>query len=186
MTTPLNDENVVKMYKESAVEIPSKETDDAILNYAKTNHSTVLKPHYIANWKPIFGLVATIAFVTLLTPWKWVEKPNLMHEEIHLESTPYEQYGDALEAHIEAAPAFSETAPAATKMNEEKEFKKQERMLKSTPELNTQFNPFFQVEKLVLEGKRTKAREELKRLLDESPNLEATLPEHLVELLQNE
>lgn len=186
MTPPLNDEEVVKMYKESATETPSKETDDAILEYAKANRVVDAKPHYIANWKPIFGLAATIVFVTLLTPWDWVEEPNLIHEEMQLESISPESFDDSMEAQTDAVPTFSSPAPAASKMKEHKNAKSHERMMTDIPELEAQLNPFAQIETLVLEGKKEEATETLKRLLEENPALEETLPDHLAELLQSE
>ncbi|WP_104398966.1 hypothetical protein [Vibrio penaeicida] len=185
MTPPSNDEDVVKMYKESAIEAPSKETDDAILEYAK-NSTVVTKPHYVANWKPIFGLAATIVFVTLLTPWDWVEEPNLIREEIQLESISPEGIEDTMEAQTEAVPTFSPPVPAASKMNEHKNLKSHKRMMADVPELEEQLNPFAQIEKLVLEGKTEEARKQLKMLLEENPALKKTLPDHLADLLQNE
>ncbi|GLQ72999.1 hypothetical protein [Vibrio penaeicida] len=186
MTPPLNDEEVVKMYKESATEAPSKETDDAILEYAKASRTVDVKPHYVVNWKPIFGLAATIVFVTLLTPWDWVEEPNLIHEEMQLESISPESFDDSMEAQTDAIPTFSSPAPAASQMKEHKNVKSHERMMTDIPELEAQLNPFAQIETLVLEGKKEEATEMLKRLVEENPALEETLPDHLAELLQSE
>lgn len=71
-------------------------------------------------------------------------------------------------------------------MKEHKNVKSHERMMTDIPELEAQLNPFAQIETLVLEGKKEEATEMLKRLVEENPALEETLPDHLAELLQSE
>nr|WP_086938217.1 hypothetical protein [Thaumasiovibrio occultus] len=94
MTQGYNDDAIIALYKASATEQPAKTVDAAILNYAQTALATKnqaanapiplhAKPTVTQRkvWWPVVGLAASVAMVTLLAPWRWVDPFDSMEVE---------------------------------------------------------------------------------------------------------
>lgn len=187
MTSPIKDEEIEALYKQSANEQPSPEIDDAILNYANksSNRDQVVKSTW--NWRSVLAVAATVVFVTLLAPWKWVD--DTVHESLEVESMMDDSL--MIEERYDLTP---EAAPAADVPEQPQSFLKSlpkkpessQRMMAEALESHTETSPFLKTEMLLKAGKADEARKALSLLLEEQPELKDQLPEHLKALLESD
>lgn len=106
------------------------------------------------HWWPYIGLAASICTITLLAPWQWQE-----------DAVPVQQDELSVEMQLMAPPV--ERAIKA----------------KSSREV-APAHPFMEIDKLLAQDKVAEAREELRLLLADKPELEEELPERLRFLLE--
>ncbi len=97
MSKPFSDDDIAAIYKDSATDVPSTETDDAILAYAseQTGHAdspeaetATQRGKSPTHWWPIFGLAAGAMFVALLAPWQWTDQTLPGAQDIQQYSSP--------------------------------------------------------------------------------------------------
>ena len=197
----MNDEDIVKLYKESATEKPSAELDKTILDYAKKQSQAERAPgNKHPRWWPYMGLAASVMFVTLLAPWKWHKqtlepvqselmlkefeyKSESVDQQMMLKSMPEEntimsESSERLDILGSAPPVISESDTAI-----ELQLRQQSGILKkelNAPQDERIMSAAELIEKLVKQGEIEKARE----LFAEFPEVEPILPKAIVEQIK--
>lgn len=196
MNTPLKDEEIAALYKQSATAEPSKALDDKILDYAKAQAAQG-QPS-TSSWWPYFGLAASVMLVVLLAPWRWLDQASDVRQESEFNGVRQEMADQSLpkptasEAPVESlqkrsesaalmAPSRMKSAPALDAM----EMRAAPAMTQAmAPEV--ELNPFAEVETLLAKGETDKATAALKQLLTQRPELKEKLPEPLKALLSEQ
>ncbi|WED24715.1 hypothetical protein L3Q72_17720 [Vibrio sp. JC009] len=195
MKNELNDKEIVSLYKESANETPSPELDKKILAYAKSASGRR------KNWWPYLGLAASLGFVVILAPWRWVDQtmPVVTEPELPAAIEPQvteEQADQRIEAKrakmpvresMMSAPLKMQAAPeadmaagarsAGARSKEEKEIQT------GFMDAEVNISSFEEVEALLASGEKEKAKALLERILKQSPELARELPQHLRQLV---
>jgi len=197
MNRPLKDEEMVSLYQQGATETPSSELDEKILGYAKRQSKKQ------KTWWPHIGLAASVTVVTLLAPWNWLDQ-TLQNP------TEQEQYNALpLISEIESENQIMRDAPKlesrsikakkvesealllrsiqenASQSNANKRLMKNSEeldMTMDTPEAKEQYL-FEEIEWLLANGEKEKAREQLLEMLNDDPEIEELLPQKLRDLL---
>ncbi|MEF1335975.1 hypothetical protein REH81_04130 [Vibrio rotiferianus] len=197
----MKDEDIVKLYKESATEKPSAELDKTILDYAKKQSQAERDPgNKHPRWWPYMGLAASVMFVSLLEPWKWHKqtlepvqgelmlkgfeyKSESVNQQMQLKSMPEEntimsESSDSLDALGTAPPVLFESDTGIEQsLNRRSATLKKERKalqgnrIKSVAEL---------IKQLVKQGDTAKAR----LLFTENPDVEPLLSKEIVDLIK--
>ncbi|KKD61198.1 hypothetical protein RN22_06910 [Grimontia sp. AD028] len=195
MTAPIKDEDIVALYKESATETPSKDLDNRILAYANSQS----KKHI--PWWTYAGAAATVAFIALLAPWKWVDDTLETPQSIESIIEPGIEPGieprnapafispEALSDHEADAARSMELLPP--KPEEQRFFRNSPAAAKSLPQMEMELEEsiiteFAEVERLLDEGQKQQARELLEQMLTDDPKLINKLPERLKTLVEKE
>lgn len=191
MTAPIKDEDIVALYKESATETPSKDLDNRILAHANSQS----KKHI--PWWTYAGAAATVAFIALLAPWKWVdgtlETPqsieSIIEPGIEPRNAPAFISPEALSDHEADAVRSMEVLPP--KPEEQRFFRNSPAAAKSLPQMEMELEEsiiteFAEIERLLDEGQEQQARELLEQMLTDDPKLINKLPERLKTLLEKE
>ena len=165
MTSPIDDKQIISLYKKGANEQPSVELDQRILSYAQKRKSPRSKK---VSWSYI-GLAASILFVALLAPWQWQKEaqiPVMEHGVLPLES---KMATERQKKSVRPERPMAKSAADSSQVY---------------PLLEATSSPFEQIEKLLEQGKQEQARQSLLTLLTEHPELQQDLPPQLRELLQ--
>jgi hypothetical protein len=169
MKVPLDDQEIISLYKSNATELPSSEVDRKILEYAQAQ--TKQK----RNWWPYVGLAASVGFVAILAPWQWYEQttyPALESDVSHMKMLSPES-----EISPPALQSSRESAAMSKRVVREKD---------QSERLELSFNRFAEVEALLAGGEQEKARSLLEQLLQDSPELRSHLPKHLQVLMEEQ
>ncbi|OEE61576.1 hypothetical protein A1OK_09465 [Enterovibrio norvegicus FF-454] len=195
MTAPFKDEDIVALYKESATETPSDALDNRILAHAK---SATRKP---VPWWTYAGVAATVGFIALLAPWKWIDQSLQSPAHIELMEAPIPkqnfQQAESLDLEstiVDEIEIEADTAPleerSLLKSQPTEAFKSMDSQrtpqAKSSAAMKAKLNPFAEVESLLAEGEKQKAIALLKQQLDAQPVLYGSLPDYLKQLLEEE
>ena len=193
MKKPLKDEDIVSLYREGATDVPPQALDDKILEYAKAQSKRK------KNWWPYIGLAASLALVTLIAPWRWVDQTMQPLQETYEEAIPEAVPEIRLQSDMPVP------QPAGQSVSK-KEVMSERMMMKASPQVDAvdaliereaeigpafesevqQINIFAEVEALLANGEQEKARTLLKSMLKDDPELKKQLPEHLKAILPEE
>ncbi|MFC1233684.1 hypothetical protein [Vibrio sp. F74] len=197
MNRPLKDEEMVSLYQQGATETPSSELDEKIIGYAKRQSKKQ------KTWWPHIGLAASITFVALLAPWNWLDQTlqnpteqeqynalplmseiesenQLMRDTQKLESRSTKAKKAESEAlllrSIQENALQSEANKRLMKNNDESD------ITMDIPETKEHYL-FEEIEWLLANGEKEKAREQLLEMLKGDPEIEERLPQELRDLL---
>ncbi|CZF80819.1 hypothetical protein [Grimontia marina] len=186
MTAPIKDEDIVALYKESATETSSKALDNCILAYAGSQH----KKHI--PWRTYAGAAATVAFVALLAPWKWVDDTLEVPQGIEpIRETVIKRNPSPIRISPETLSddetnALQSMDALPTKPEEQRFFRNAPSTIRSLPQIELEeaaVAEFTDVERLLDAGQEQQAREFLEQMLADNPELVERLPERLKTLL---
>ncbi|CAK3961681.1 conserved hypothetical protein [Vibrio crassostreae] len=197
----MNNEDIVKLYKESATEKPSAELDKTILDYAKKQSKAERAPgNKRPRWWLYMGLAASVMFVTLLKPWKWHKqtlepvqselmlkgfeyKPGSVEQQMLLKTVPHEnstlnESSDSLDVLGSPAPVISESGTVIEQsLKQHSATLEKERNALHRNGINSVAEL---IEKLVKQGNIAKAR----TLFTENPDVEPLLSKEIIEQIK--
>ncbi len=205
MKAPLNDQQIESLYQSGATETPSEKTDKIILDYAATQIDTESRVKKRQPWWPYMGLAASVAMVVIIAPWKWLGysassssspvaapelkmRPDVQNSEAGQTNRASSSRAEAV---VEQATVDQETVPAidtsdvVTESHVElesakKEVKRNKEAVHSKQQTDTSFR---EVDILLSRGETEQAQILLQQILQDSPELKQTLPQHLKALL---
>ncbi|MDV7103262.1 hypothetical protein R3X26_02460 [Vibrio sp. TH_r3] len=205
------DQDIISLYKSDAKEQPSEKINKTILDYAKAQSKGQTqipqnKPHKgqtleikgqaqkNLNWWPYLSLAASVTFISILTPWQWLDQTNISpsiperNETIQLDSVEHKAIDfNELKAHSSQTKTFRNPSPMKPDSHSE-EFETMDKVTQgqsakgqTEPKQIAQNTDliFSNIERLLAEGKQDKAREQLLQLIDDNPKLEQQVPESL-------
>ncbi|MFD2176742.1 hypothetical protein [Veronia pacifica] len=178
MASEFDNEKVISTYQQHADELPPKEIDDLILI------KSVRQQHTSRRWWSYIGAAACVGLLAILVPWNNKETLKDINElkSYELQDTKSDEKIRQIQG---VTPDIQSEiflgAPAAESLSNS------QRMATKiiAPEPVSMENPFANIQDLLERGETIKAKQQLKKLLEERPELTDTLPSALKSLLSD-